>query len=306
MRRMQSRWQIWLAFAAVYVIWGSTYLAIHFAIETIPPFFMAGGRYLVSGGALYALASARGVARPEPRHWLSAALIGMLLLFGGNGGVVWAIQSVPTGIASIVIATVPLWMVVFHWIAHRDRPHPFVFAGLALAFIGTWYLAEPPDGRGVDPIGFAVLLAAAMSWAFGSVISRHLPTHESPLLTVGMQMVTGGAVLVAAGFVAGEAPRFQPSQISAGSAAAFVYLVVFGSFLGFTAYIWLLRVAPVSRVATYAYVNPLVAVFLGWAFAGETVTWSTLSAGALILCGVVLLQVFGGGTKKTAEAGKTA
>lgn len=280
-----------LALATVYVIWGSTYLAIRFAIETLPPFWMAGVRFLVSGALLYAWASWRGAPRPSRVHWRSAALIGTLLLVGGNGGVVWAEQRVDSGLAALLVSTVPLWMVVFEWLRKGGtRPTLGVVAGLALGFAGLVMLVQPGSGS-LDPLGATVLLLACVSWAWGSLRSRHVPLPESPLMATSLEMLTGGAVLMVLGLLFGEAGRLDLAGVSLKSVLSLAYLVVFGA-LGFTAYIWLLRATTPALVSTYAYVNPVVAVFLGWALAGEPLTGGMLAAAAVILTGVALITVF--------------
>lgn len=281
------------AFAAVYLVWGSTYLAIRFAIETLPPFLMAGARFLAAGGVLYAVMRARGEPRPSPVHWRSAAVVGGLLLFLGNGGVVWAEQTVPSGVAALLVATLPLWMVLLEWARPGgERPTGRVVAGLVVGFAGLVLLVGPSElvgGQRVDPVGAGVVLFAALAWAAGSIYSRSAPLPSSPFLATGMEMLAGGALLVAAGAVTGELGALDPAGVSARSALALAYLVVFGSLVGFTAYIWLLRVSTPSRVSTYAYVNPVVAVLLGWALAGEPLSARVLGAAAVIIAAVVLI-----------------
>lgn len=285
--------QVIAAFAAVYVIWGSTYLAIRFAIETLPPLTMAGVRFLLAGAALYAFVRARGVARPLPIHWRSATIVGGLLLLGGNGGVVWAEQVIPSGVAALLVATVPLWMVLLDWARPGGRgPSATVVVGLLVGFGGLVLLVGPADlvgGDRVDPVGAGVVLFASLAWAAGSIYSRSAALPASPFLATGMEMIAGGALLVVAGLARGEWAAFDPSGVSAASAAAFAYLVVFGSLIGFTSYIWLLGVSTPSRVATYAYVNPVVAVLLGWALAGEPLTARVAGAAAVIVAAVVLI-----------------
>ncbi|HET9225256.1 MAG TPA: drug/metabolite exporter YedA [Thermoanaerobaculia bacterium] len=287
--------KIGLALAAVYVIWGSTYLAIRFAIETLPPFWMAGVRFLVSGLLLYGWARWRGAPKPSRIHWGSAALIGGLLLLGGNGAVVWAEQRLDSGAAALLVSTVPIWMVLFEWLRRGGtRPTLGVVAGLALGFAGLVMLVKPSGGDtgGFDAVGVAVLLLGCMSWAWGSLRSRHVPLPESPLLATGMEMLAGGALFMVAGLLTGEAGRLDLAAASPKSLLALGYLVLFGSLLGFTAYIWLLRVTSPALASTYAYVNPVVAVLLGWAFAGEPLTAGMLVAAAVILTGVALITVF--------------
>jgi drug/metabolite transporter (DMT)-like permease len=293
--RSASRRNVALAFAAVYLIWGSTYLAIRIAIETIPPFLMAGIRFAIAGSALYAWARFRGVPRPTRVHWRSAAVIGGLLLFGGNGALAWAEQTVPSGLAAVLIATVPLWMAAFLWVGGRERPTPGAALGLPVGFAGVALLVAPWEfvsGGGVDSTGALVLMGASASWAAGSLYSRKASLPASPLLGTAMEMLAGAGVLVVAGTAAGEWSRFDLGSVSAASALAVVYLVTFGSLIAFTAYIWLLTVSPPAKVSTYAYVNPIVAVILGAVLAAEPLTARTLVSVAVILGSVVLITTY--------------
>jgi drug/metabolite transporter (DMT)-like permease len=287
------KWLVLAAFAAVYVIWGSTYLAIHVAVTTMPPFTMAGSRFLLAGGFLYAVMRLRGAARPELIHWRDASVIGVLLLLGGNGGVSWAQQTVPSGIAALIVAATPLWMNLIDWLRPSGRrPGLAVFTGLALGFAGVALIGFSRDHLGqriVSPIGAAVLLLATLSWAFGSVFSRHARQPASPLLAIAMQMITGGATLLLVGAAGGELPRLHPSAFSHDSIVAFVYLTLIGSLVGFTAYVWLLQVSTPARVSTYAFVNPFIAVLLGYFFLAEPLPGSVLAAGALIITAVILI-----------------
>ena len=281
------------AFAAVYLIWGSTYLAIRFAVETIPPFLMAGSRFVFAGLVLYAYARGTGAERPVPAHWKSAAIVGGLLLLGGNGGVVWAEQYVSSGGTALLVATVPIWMVVLNWLRRGGvRPTPGTVAGLAIGMFGIAILVNPTDvvaGEGVDPVGAIVLVGAALSWALGSIYSRHTPLPASPLLATAMEMLCGGALQLVAGAVAGDVTRFDASIVTSKSLLSVAYLIVFGSLIGFSAYIWLLRVTTPAKAATYAYVNPVVAVLLGWLLADEGLEPRTLLAAGVIVAAVVLI-----------------
>ncbi|MCH7872377.1 MAG: drug/metabolite exporter YedA [Planctomycetes bacterium] len=284
-----------VAFAAVYIIWGSTYLAIRVAVETIPPFLMAGVRYMIAGGILYAWLRWRGVAAPARIHWRSAAVVGGLMLLGGNGGVVWAEQpgKVPSSIAALMVSAVPLWMVLINWARPRGvRPTSIEALGLILGFVGVVILVAPGSMSGSEPIdrgGAIALILAPIFWATGSIYSRHAKLPESVFLATGMQMLAGGALLVLAGSVTGEWGRVNVEAISTKSVLAFGYLVVFGALIGFTAYIWILRVSTPAKVGTYAYVNPAIAVFLGWVLLSEPITSSMLVAMAVILTGVILI-----------------
>ena len=289
-----TRTRILLAFAAIYLIWGSTYLAIRFAIETLPPFLMAGMRFVISGVLLYAWSRARGAARPERSHWKATAIIGGLLLLGGNGGVVWAEQRVASGLAALLVATLPVWMVTMEWARGGLRPTAGVIAGLLLGLGGIGLLVGPGEfagGAGADTVGAIVLVLASISWAAGSIYSREASLPKSPLLTTGMEMLAGGGLLVLAGVVTGELGRLDVAAASAKSWLALLYLIAFGSLIGFTAYIWLLKVSTPARVSTYAYVNPVVAVLLGWAFAGEPLSLRTAMAAGIIIAGVAMISV---------------
>jgi len=283
------------AFLAVYLIWGSTFLAIRYAIETIPPFLMAGMRFLASGAVLYGWARWRGAAPPTRRHWASAAVIGALLLLTGNGLVVWAEQRVPSGVASLFIATEPMWIVLLDWLSgHGARPPRRVAAGVGMGLVGVGLLADPGDlvgGGAVDPLGAGVLLVAAFSWAVGSLYSRRAHLPPAPLLATAMQLLAGGVLLVAAAAATGELAAFAPHAVSARSLGALLYLAVFGSLVGYTAYIWLLRVEPPARVATYAYVNPVVAVLLGWLVAREPLGPRTIAAASVIIGAVAMITL---------------
>lgn len=288
-----ARGRVLVAFAAVYVIWGSTYLAIRVAIETLPPLLMAGTRFLLAGSLLYGWMRLRGAERPQRAHWRSAAIVGGFLLLGGNGGVVWAEQRVPSGLTALLVATVPLWMTLLGWwLGHERRPNRRVAAGLFLGLLGVGLLVAARgvgDPTGADPLGAVVLVGASLSWAYGSLWSRRAELPRSPFLATAMEMMAGGALLLVASGLRGEWLRLDPSAVSTRSLVAVSYLVVFGSLVGFTAYVYLLRASTPTRVATYAFVNPAVAVVLGWLVAGEALTHRTAGAAAIILTGVVLL-----------------
>ena len=287
------RWRVITAFAAVYLIWGSTYLAIRLAVETMPPFLMAGVRFLIAGAILYVWTRWRGTPQPTRAHWLAAAGVGGLLLLGGNGGVVWAAQHVPSGLTALLIATVPLWMALLNWLRPNGvKPGNGAIVGLLLGFVGIMLLIGPnkfASGQRVDSLGATVLIIAALSWAVGSLYSRQAKLPASPLLATGMEMLAGGALLLIAGLLFGEWTRFELSAPSLRSWLALSYLILCGALIGFTAYIWLLRVTTPAQASTYAYVNPVVAIFLGWAFAGEPLTGRTLLAAAIIVAAVVVI-----------------
>jgi drug/metabolite transporter (DMT)-like permease len=288
-----KRWQVITAFAAVYLIWGSTYLGIRLAVETIPPFSMAGSRAITAGVLLYTWTRWRGAAKPALIHWKGAAIVGGLLLLGGNGLLSWAQQRVPSGVSALIIGSVPLWMIPLEWLWHRGpRPTLGIVCGLIVGFVGLGLLVAPGRLSAGAPINLsdaAVLLLAAFLWAAGSLYSRRAPLPSSQLLAAAMEMLTGGALLMLAGCLTGEWTHFEPGRVSMHSWIAWVYLVTFGSLIGFTAYVWLLQVTTPAHVSTYAYVNPLVAVLLGWTLAGEPITSRTLLAAAAIILAVVII-----------------
>jgi len=293
-RAAPPRAQLLLAFAAVYVIWGSTYLAIRFAIETLPPFLMAGVRFLIAGSILYGWMRLRGTPRPTKAEWRSTAIIGALLLAGGNGGVVWAEQFVPSGVAALLVATVPFWMVLLEWLRPGgERPSGGVVAGLLLGFVGLMLLVGPGEwaGGGVNLLGAGALMLATLAWASGSIYSRGATLPAAPLLTTAMEMLAGGALLMLMGLGTGELAAIDVGAVSGRSLAALGYLIIFGSLIGFTAYVWLLGVAAPAKVSTYAYVNPVVAVLLGWALAGEPLTARVAVAVAVILGAVAVITL---------------
>jgi drug/metabolite transporter (DMT)-like permease len=290
--RSASPGLIWLALGAIYVVWGSTYLAIRYAIETIPPFLSASIRFLVAGAILYAWSSFQGdliYERRGWRQWRAAAIVGGALLLGGNGGVVWAEQHIPSGIAALVVATVPLWMALMDRTIFGQRLSWPAVLGLVLGFGGLTLLFGGHGTGRIDPVGVGVVVFASFSWAAGSLYSRRAPLPSRPLVGTGMEMIAGGVLLGIAGLAAGEAGDLHVTAISLRSWLGLGYLIVFGSLVGFTAYVWLLRVARTSLVSTYAYVNPVIAVLLGWALASEPLTARTLLAGAIIVVAVILI-----------------
>lgn len=280
------------SFLAVYIIWGSTYFAIRVGLESFPPLLLAGTRHLVAGLLLCFLFRRTGT-RPTKAQWITAAITGVLLLFGGNGGVCWAEEYVPSGITALLVATVTLWMVLVDWLRPGGhRPSARVLFGIVTGFAGLLVLVGPAhlgsSGR-VDPVGAGILVLASLSWACGSLYSKHGSLPSSPLLGVGMQGLCGGSTLWIIGLLGGEGAHFHPSQVSLRSWLAVGYLVLFGSCIGFTAYLYILKKSAAARVATYAFVNPIVAMILGWGFAGEALTVRTLIAGTIILTAVVLV-----------------
>ena len=286
------RWKIVLAFLAVYLCWGMTYLAMRIAVQDIPPHLMSGARFLVAGLVLY-LWIRRRDPRPTVIQWRAAAMVGAFLLLGGNSTVAWAEQQVPSGLAAVLIAVAPIWMVGFEWARGGPRPGKRVTAGLILGLAGVALLVSPKGDSTtqVNPIGAVMLVLASASWAWGSVVSKSAPLPKSPFLATSMEMIAGGVLLLLTALAAGQFAHFRPTQVSADAVLAWLFLVVFGSLVGFTAYIWLLGVTSIAKAGTYAYVNPIVAVFLGWAVLDEPVTGRTLIAALVILVGVALVNI---------------
>jgi drug/metabolite transporter (DMT)-like permease len=290
------RLRVALAFLSIYTIWGSTYLAIRFAIETLPPFLMAATRFLIAGGVLYAWIHLRGAPRPTRANWKAATIVGGLLLLGGNGGVTKAEQVIPSGLAAVLITIVPIWMALLE-LLRKDRvvPTRHVVLGLVLGFGGVVLLVGPGDlggSGGLNSLWAGVLIFASLSWAVGSVYSRTAPLPKTPLLGSGLEMSAGGALLLVVSLVSGEWNGFQPGNISLLSLVSFIYLIVFGSLIAFSSYVWLLTKTTTARVSTYAYVNPVVAVFLGYFLASEQLTLRTLLASSVIVIAVVVITTF--------------
>ena len=282
-----------LALAGIYFIWGSTYLGIRIAIETLPPFLMAGTRFLLAGGSLFLWARVRGADRPTAGLWRTSAIAGLLMFLGGNGGVVWAEQFVPSGLVALLVATVPLWIVLQDWISGRGGP-PGIgvtfgilwgFGGVALLVAGSEIGMAGPQ----DLFGGLMVLLGAFCWSVGSLVARYGARPTSSALGNGMQMLAGGGALLLVGLVRGEPGAFDASSMSAASVLAFFYLVIFGSLVGFSSYIWLLRNTTPAVASTYAYVNPAVALLLGWALADEPLSPRTGLAAFVILSSVLVI-----------------
>ncbi|HEX8737821.1 MAG TPA: EamA family transporter [Pyrinomonadaceae bacterium] len=287
------------AFAAVYIFWGSTYLAIKYAIETLPPFLMAGARFVFAGAILYVWARvSKDYEKPTAAHWKTSFIVGTLLLLGGNGGVVFAEHYISSSLAALLVATEPFWIVLLGWLWLKGaRPNLKVALGLVIGFLGVWLLisGQGAGGAGASAIGSmqiistVIIIGAALSWALGSIYGLRAPVPKSSLLTAGMQMISGGAVLLLVSLLSGEWSKFSLAQVSTNSWFGLIYLIIFGSLVGFTAYSWLLKNAPPAMVATYAYVNPVIAVFLGWLIAGESFTGQMLVGAGIIVGSVVLI-----------------
>lgn len=298
------------AFAAVYLVWGSTYLAIRYAVATLPPLLMAGARFVIAGAILLAWARARGARRPSRTDWVTGFVSGALLLLGGNGAVVWAEQRVPSGMAALLVAVVPLWIVLLDWFRPGGRrPASMVFVGIALGLVGLGLLLGPDALRGsgdLDLVGAGVLMFGSLSWAIGSLYLKSAPPASSANNRSGTQMFAGGICLLVAGSIGGEMGQLDIAHASTASWIGFAYLVTFGSLIGFSAYLYLLAHTTAAKAATYAYVNPIVAVFLGWLVAGEPVTSRTVLAAAVILAGVAIITVARDGKVEQTPAKRAA
>lgn len=287
--------KVWIALITLYIVWGSTYLGIKVAIETIPPFFHASIRFLVSGLILLAWQKAAGQTMPTRKQWVSTAIIGTLLLLGGNGLVAWAEQFIPSGIAALIIATVPLSLVIMEALRPGGiKPNWQAIVGLVIGFIGIFILAGPSEISGsqseLNPFGVAALLAATVLWAMGSIYSKSADLPKASLVTTGAEMLMGSISLMIVSLLTGELNGWDPSAVSTRSLVGLVYLIFIGSIIGFGSYIWLLQNAPISLVATYAYVNPIVAVILGYFFADEALEPRTWIAAAIIIGAVIFIN----------------
>lgn len=289
----RNRTRALLAFAAVYFIWGSTYLFIKYAIDTIPPFLMGSSRFLVAGGLLYGFARFRGATKPLLRDWRAAAITGVLMLGMGNGAVMWAELTVPSGVVALIVSSVPIMIVLIDWLRPRGvRPRTPVFLGLALGVIGMIILIGPRAivGEGhVNESGVAVLFVGSLSWAFGSIITRGTSRTGSPLVFAAMQMLAAGVAMLITSIAIREPASFSLGDVSLRSGLSWIYLAVAGSIIGYTAYIYLLGAVGATKASTYAYVNPIIAVVLGWAFASEAIGMRTIVAAGVILGGVALI-----------------
>jgi len=300
---VQLRWKIVAAFVAVYVFWGMTYLAMRVAVEDIPPYLMAGTRFVLAGAMLYAIARRRRDEAPTSLNWRAAFVVGGFLLLGGNASVAWAEQRVSSGLAALLIGVMPIWMVSLNWLRGGSRPRLNVIAGLLLGALGVGLLVLPQGGGDrVDLLGAVVLIVAAASWAWGSVISKSAGLPKSPFMATSMEMIAGGTLCIVVAVLTGELEGFSPAQVSGQALLAWLFLVIFGSLVAFTAFIWLLGVVSIAKVGTYAYVNPIVAVLLGWAILDEPVTLTTVFAAILILCGVAMVNLDWAGVRKQALA----
>ena len=281
-----------LAFGIIYIFWGSTYLAIRVAVETLPPFLSGAARFLIAGTALFVVLRLRGASSPSAVQWRNAAVAGVLLLVGGNGLVMWAEKSISSGLAALLVALTPIWFALLDWARpNGTRPRWTTFLGIVVGFAGIALLVNGDASvNGSLPAALAVIVAGIF-WASGSLYSKHAAGGASPWMNAATQMITGGGGLLLAGIVLGEPWRTEWSAVSGRSLLALGYLIVFGSWIAFSAYVWLLQVSTPTRVSTYAYVNPVIAVFLGWALLGEVVTSRMFLGMFVVVAGVVIITL---------------
>jgi drug/metabolite transporter (DMT)-like permease len=281
--------RVWLALGTVYLVWGSTFIAIAIVVRDLPPLLAMAARHMIAGGVLLAFALPRGDREQDPigRQQIGAGLLfGGLLFLGGQGTLAWAQQTVPAGVAALLVGTIPIWIVLLDRVFYGRRLPASAYLGFVLGFVGLGFLFDPFGEGSIDRLGALAIVLGALSWAAGSLYSRGGPLPRRPLVSAGLASLCGGALLLAASSIAGE---LGDVRLTSDSLLALAYLVVAGSFVGFSAYVWLLQVAPISLVGTYAYVNPIVAVLLGWALLGEAITLQMLVAGTAIVVAVAMI-----------------
>ena len=289
-----SRISIILAFAAVYIIWGSTYLGIKYAIQTMPPLLMSGVRYFIAGLIVFIIAMSTGAAFPQKIYWRNTFIIGALLVLMGNGGVALAESLIPSGIASLIVCSVPMWFALIGWLFfNKGRPGALTITGIILGFVGIMILVGPKNifhiGQGINLTGVMIIIVGSIGWSVGSLYVSRAKLPENHLTTIGMQMLCGGFLLTIAGFAKGEYQQVHFEAISTNSLLAMGYLITFGSIVAFSAYSWLLRVVSPALVSTYAYVNPVIAVFLGWLFLNEPIDKYTVIGSVFIIFALILI-----------------
>lgn len=284
-----SGWRVWLALSTVYVVWGSTFVALAIVVRDLPPFLAMALRHLVAGAILLAIALPRGDRRSDPvgrRQIVAGFVFGGLLFVAGHGALAWAQRTVPAGVAALLVGSIPIWMALFDRVAFGRRLAPVGYGGIALGFVGLAFLFDPFGGGSVDRVAALAIVLGAMTWAAGSLYSRSAPLPKRPLVSAGLGSLCGGLMLAGVAAVGGE---IGEAEWTTDALLALGYLVVAGSLVGFTSYVWLLRSAPTSVVSTYAYVNPIVAVLLGWALLDESITVQMAVAGAAVLVSVAMI-----------------
>lgn len=288
-----TRARIVVGLGTIYVVWGSTFAAVAIAVRDLPPLLAMGIRHVTAGAVLLAWSLPRsgGPRMLGRRELLAGFVFGGALFLAGHGGLAWAQQTVPSGLAALLIASIPLWMVLLDRLLFGKRLHRAAYLGLMSGFAGIALLVDPFGAKDVDRVAAVVIVASALAWAAGSLYSRGAPLPRQPFVAAGLAALCGGLLLLGAASVGGE---WADARFTADALGAVAYLVVVGTLVGFVTYVWLLQHAPTSLVSTYAYANPVIAVFIGWAFLGESVGWSTLGAGALVIASVALIVATGG------------
>ncbi|GAB1487821.1 drug/metabolite exporter YedA [Opitutaceae bacterium] len=290
-----TRTALIIAFATIYIVWGSTYLAIRVAVETMPPFAMAATRFLIAGTLMGSMLLLRGAAWPTARQWRDNVVVGLFLLLGGNGLVVWAEQFIPSGVAALLIGIGPLFIVLIEWVwPGGTRPSTTTIAALIIGLFGVAWLAAPWESAssgGLHIGGVIALIMACALWSLGSIVSRHAKSGAPPLVAASLQMLGGGAGLTVAALAHGDFARVDLGAITPHAWISFIYLIIFGSLVGYSAFAFLIKHSQPARVATFAYVNPVVAVFLGWFFLDEPITARTLVASAIIITAVMIITL---------------
>lgn len=292
-----NRTTLWTALITVYILWGSTYLFVHFMTERMPPLYMAGIRFLMAGTLLYSYARFTGAPRPTAANWRATGLLGILFLTIANGAVATAVHYLPTGLTALLVAMLPVFVLSFNYLFFdRTRPTNLAMIGSGLGLVGICFLFQPgkitlPGGPDALLIGFGLTIVANIGWAFGTLLTPRVNTPKSPALSSGMQMLTGGGIMLVAGLLIEPVSLSSIVQAPPKAFYSLAYLILFGSIIGFSAFSWLARNAPPALASTYAYVNPIVAMMLGATFAGETITSQSLIGAAVIIAGVVLITM---------------
>lgn len=288
-----QKYKLIFAFGLVYIVWGATYLGIKIAIESVPPFMMAGVRHLTAGIILFTVVKLSGKMVIKREHVRSNAVIGALLLLGGNGGVVWAEKIVPSGLAALLVSMVPIWILLINWsVLKRGKPSATKSIGVVLGIVGLLFLISPMEllkAEGINLYGAIALMGASLTWSIGSVYTQYAPMPESKFAAISIQMLSGGSLLLLLSLLVGEFNYFDIAQVTSNSIFALLFLIVFGSLIAYSAYIWLLHTAGPSLTSTYAYVNPVVAVFLGWLIASEPMNLRIIISSVIIISAVVLI-----------------
>ncbi|MBD1208433.1 MAG: EamA family transporter [Ignavibacteria bacterium] len=302
-RQRSSRTTFYIAFSAVCLIWGSTYLGVRFAIETLPPLLMAGVRFTIAGCIMFAWARASGSAMPSWQEWRSASIVGAMLVTFCNGAFTLAMGRVPSSLGALVATSLPIWMVLLDWLRPEGkRPTGGVMIGIALGFSGIVVLVQPwhyfmqsandASSHPLDFIGFVLMFFGTIAWAVGSIYARHANLPATPRMTTAIELLSGGVIMLVIALFAGEASQIHPDKISLKSFTAFLYLIVFGSIAAFSAYTWLLQNVSAALASSYTYVNPVIAMLLGATLGGESITANMIAAMIVIMMAVGMIAKY--------------